>query len=110
MHDTDIDSTDDQRARILGETARIEWSELARWFANGSAIYVAPELDLVETAYQLSQDNAAQFREWMASRQIAHVSDRQAREWHDTKALLWTVVVKPWVLVQPPADDVAPQD
>ena len=32
---------------------------------------------------------------------VARVSDEQAREWAETDALVWAVVVSPWVLVQP---------
>ena len=105
MSGHDGDPADIERARILGETARIEWADLQRWFASGNAIYVSPDLDLVETAYQLSQDNTAKFREWMSSGQIDQVSDERAHDWLDANALMWTVVIKPWVLVQPAVDD-----
>ena len=99
------DAEDLERARILGETAQIAWAELQRWFANGTAIYVSPDLDLVETAYQLSCDNTEKFRSWMTSGQIDKVSDEQALAWLDSDALMWAVVVKPWVLVQPVSPD-----
>ena len=35
------------RAKLEGETSKIAWRELQRFFANGTAIYVAPALDLV---------------------------------------------------------------
>ena len=100
---TDDESADLQRARILGETAQIPWAELQRWFASGNAIHVCPELDLVETAYQLSLDNAEQLRGWMTSGQVDRVSDAQAIEWLEADTLVWAVVVKPWILVQPAA-------
>ena len=102
---SDPDSTDVEKARILGETARIGWAELQRWFASGTAIYVAPELDLVEVAYELSLDNAGLLREWMAEGRVSGVTDAQALAWLEADALVWAVVVKPWVLVQPAAPD-----
>jgi len=90
-----------ERARILGETAQIPWKELQRWFASGHAIFVSSSLDLIETAYQLSLDNANELRDWMVSGQVDRVSDAQAREWLDTDKNVWAVVVKPWILVQP---------
>ena len=95
------EAEDLERARILGETAQIPWRELQRWFAGGNAIYVSSQLDLVETAYQLSRDNAQQLRDWMAAGAVDRVSDDQAREWLDGDELVWAVVVKPWILVQP---------
>jgi hypothetical protein len=66
----------------------------------------SPELDLVETAYQLSIDNTAGVREWLSTGRIVRVTDEQAMEWLEADAMVWAVVVKPWVLVQPLAPDV----
>ena len=96
-----------ERARILGETAKIQWGELQRWFASGTAVYVSPELDLVETAYQLSIDNTAGFREWTSTGLVDRVTDEQAVNWLEADATVWAVVVKPWVLVQPIGSDLA---
>ena len=90
-----------ERARLNSETAKIAWRELQRFFAQGNAVAVASHLDLVEVAYQISCDNKAQVEAWMAEHEVAPVSDAQAREWLDANALVWSVVVRPWVLVQP---------
>jgi hypothetical protein len=37
----------------------------------------------------------------MAAGQFGKVSDEQAQHWWDEDAVLWAVVVSPWVLVQP---------
>ena len=66
-----------------------------------SAIARERGLDLVEVAYQMSIDNEQQVAQWMESGEIAQVSDAQAQEWLDANALMWSVVVRPWVLVQP---------
>ena len=77
------------------------WRDMQRYFASGVALYVAPELDLVEVGLQMSEDNAAQIQQWMAAGQFGKVSDEQAAEWFKADVMLWTVVVSPWVLVQP---------
>ena len=89
------------RAKVNLETAQIAWKELQRYFASGAAIAVAADLDLVEVAYQMSQDNAAQIQQWMAAGQFGKVSDEQAKGWLAADEILWAVVVSPWVLVQP---------
>jgi hypothetical protein len=89
------------RAKMNLETARIAWRELQRFFASGAAIYVGPELDLVEVAYQVAEDNKAQVLAWMEAKQIAPVTDEQALAWHEADADMWAVVVSPYVLVQP---------
>lgn len=85
---------------ILSETAKIPWSELQRFFAGGKAIYVADDLDLIEVALQISNDNTDLVGQWMADHKLVHVSDAQAVSWCDDDAVVWAVVVKPWVLVQ----------
>jgi hypothetical protein len=89
------------RAKVNLETAQMNWREMQRYFASGAALYVAPDLDLVETAYQMSVDNTAQIQQWMAAEQFGKVTDDQALSWWDADAQLWAVVVSPWVLVQP---------
>lgn len=89
------------RAKINLETSKIAWKDLQRFFAGGKALMVSDDLDLVETAFQVSEDNVAQIRQWMAAGQLTRVPDEQARQWVEADTLVWAVVVSPWVLVQP---------
>lgn len=91
-----------KRAKINNETAKIPWLELQRFFAAGKVINVTAGLDLVDVAYALEQDDLEQIKKWTDAMQLGPVSDQQARNWFDSKASLWSVVVKPWVLVQEP--------
>lgn len=88
------------RAKINGETSRMKWSELQRFFASGAMISVAADLDLVEVAYRIASDDKDAIANWMADSRVARVSDAQAQTWVQTDALLWAVVIKPWILVQ----------
>lgn len=101
MTDTDADKLQAlSRDEIHSETSKIAWSELQRFFAAGRAIYISPDLDLVEVALQISNDNSDLVVKWMGEDKLAPVSDDQARYWIGTDAIVWAVVVKPWVLVQ----------
>lgn len=93
-------SCDLAKEKVNLETSQIPWKELQRFFANGAAVFVAPDLDLVEVAYQFSIDNKEQVALWMQSNQVALVSDQQALDWFEADAEVWAVVVKPWILVQ----------
>ena len=93
-----------KRAKINSETARIPWRELQRFFAAGKVMWVAPELDLVDVAYALEQDAIEQVEQWTGNELLKPVADEQARDWIESDASLWAVVVKPWVLVQTPQD------
>ena len=88
------------RAKVNLETSQIAWKDLQRYFASGVALAVAADLDLVEVAYQMSRDNAAQIQRWIAEGKFGKVADEQASVWFYTDALVWAVVISPWVLVQ----------
>lgn len=88
------------RAKLNLETSQMAWKDLQRYFASGVALYVADDLDLVEVAFQMSADNAPQIQQWMAAGKFGKVGDEQAAAWYAADALLWAVVVSPWVLVQ----------
>lgn len=88
------------RAKLNGETSRMPWKELLRFFAGGTVIAVSPELDLVDVALRIANDDAQAIAQWMAGNQVGKVSDWQASAWLEADATLWAVVVKPWVLVQ----------
>lgn len=83
------------------ETAQIRWHELQRFFASGNAIAVDSSLDLTHVAAQIVGDNATQIKNWMDAGLVDAVKDSQAATWYEQDALVWAVVIKPWVLVQP---------
>lgn len=87
-------------SELLLETAQIRWHELQRFFASGNAIAVDASLDLIYVATQITQDNAAQVKLWMDAGLVDAVTDSQAQTWYEQDALVWALVVKPWVLVQ----------
>ncbi|MDB5823766.1 MAG: hypothetical protein JWR21_2470 [Herminiimonas sp.] len=95
------DPTDDElRLRLNLETAQMPWSELQRWFASGNMIAVGSSLDLVEVAVRIARDDTALIQQWMVEGLLAKVSDAQAEAWLAADAMPWTVVVRPWILVQ----------
>ncbi len=93
-------SVDIARVKVNLETSQIAWNELQRFFASGSAVFVASSLDLIDVAYQFSIDNKDQVTQWMQNNQIFLVSDQQALMWLEADTTVWAVVVKPWILVQ----------
>ncbi len=98
---TEIDEDGESlRAKLNGETSRMQWSELLRFFAAGTVIAVSADLDLVEVALRIAGDDKDAVARWMAESRVGKVSDAQASAWLEADAALWTVVVKPWILVQ----------
>jgi len=94
MNDQDLAS------ELILETAQIRWHELQRFFASGNAIAVDESLDLIHVATQITKDNSAQVKAWMDAGLVDAVKDSQAQEWYEQNAVVWALVIKPWVLVQ----------
>lgn len=90
----------DLASELVLETAQIHWHELQRFFASGNAIAVDESLDLIYVATEITKDNAAQIKIWMDAGLVDAVKDTQAHEWYESNAVVWALVVKPWVLVQ----------
>lgn len=93
-----------ERAKLVTETAKIRWQELEIHFARGVVIYVSPALDLVDVAFAVSRDDTEKVTAWIDDQKVLRQFDEQAEVWADEDAVVWCVVVKPWVLVQPLAD------
>ena len=98
MDKLDIDPV---KQEIISETSKIAWQELQYFFASGKAVYVSEKLDLIEVASCFANDNKVMVENWMNNKQIMLVENDQAKNWYDNDAIVWAVVVKPWVLVQP---------
>ena len=90
----------DQWHALHAETAAIEWKDLERFFARGNLLRVASDLDLVDAAFELTNDNKPVVERWLAENQLAGVSNEEASLWSKGESNLWSVVVLPWILVQ----------
>jgi hypothetical protein len=95
----------DLTVKLNLETARLPWSDLARYFAGGRLIRVATDMDLLNVAAAVAEDQSAKVSRWLEDDQVRPVSDDEARRWHEAQVSLWAVVIKPWVLVQESAGD-----
>jgi len=88
------------KAKLNLETAQVAWTELQRFFAQGSVIWVDDNLDLIEVAHCIARDDSRQIKQWMKLNKVAPVSDNQARHWLKHDRWLWSVVVRPLIVVQ----------
>lgn len=90
----------EEKAKILGETAKISWQELEKFYAQGKLILVDRTLNLVDVGYSISLDDATKIIEWMEEGLLLKQFDHQAKQWHKENTQVWSVVIHPWVLVQ----------
>lgn len=89
-----------EKAKIVAETAKVAWQEVEVFYAQGKLILVCSSLDLVEVAYQLSVDNTNKTRQWIEAGKLVRDFSEQAKIFSANNSDLWCVVIKPWVLVQ----------
>lgn len=88
-------------AKLNLETARIQWRELQRFFAQGKVFMVDIDRDLVSIAHKVASDQADQIDKLIHNAVIHRVTDDQAKTMIEHDSQVWAVVVAPWVLIQP---------
>lgn len=94
-------------AKLLGETASITWKELEPFFAKGALLWVDADLDLIEAAEAMAENQAGKVSSWLAAEKVSKVSATRALDLVERDPLLWAVVVSPWILVQERAQPAA---
>ncbi|UFH51537.1 DUF2288 domain-containing protein [Pseudomonas sp. KNUC1026] len=87
-------------AKLLGETARIEWPALEPFFARGALLWVAPSLDLIAVAQAVAEDDRASVAAWLDAGEVEKLSATRAVGYAEGTPELWAVVVSPWVVIQ----------
>ncbi len=96
MTSPDLDTKD----LLNAQTGKIKWRELARNFARGVVVCVAPGQDLVQIAECLVRDQADEIGKLYEEGALHRAKDEDAIRWENDNSELWAVVVAPWVLVQ----------
>jgi len=99
-HMADSTETEDVLKRLGEEQAEINYLEIQKFFAKGVILVVHKEVDLIDAAYKIYQDDADVIGEWMDSGRLVRAHDVHAKRWYAEKATLKAVTVAPWVLVQ----------
>jgi len=94
------DTENNAQQALLGETAKIPWRELQRFFAAGKAILIDSKLDLIAVATEITNNNKVAIEQWIADNKVMPVPDEKAKQWVKEDSTVWAVVVKPWVLIQ----------
>jgi len=86
--------------KLLGETAKIDWQDLERFFAQGKLLSVARDLDLVSVAEAVASDDTQRVTQWVSAGLIERMQAPTAADYAARNPELWAVVVSPWVCVQ----------
>ena len=102
MNDASLQTDEELRAHLHGETSKLPWSELETHFARGVLFKVAKGVDILDVAIVMSRDDKATLKEWIDTKKVIAVETEDAKKWHSASESLWAVVVAPFILVQEP--------
>lgn len=100
MNDASLQTDEELRAHLHGETSKLPWSELEKHFARGVVFKVEKGLDILDVAIVIARDDKDSLKVWMDDKKVAATEVEDAKKWHETEASLWSVVVAPFILVQ----------
>lgn len=100
MNDTSLQTDEELRAHLHGETSKLPWSELEKFFARGILFKVAKGLDIIDVAIVMTRDDKDTLQKWVDDGSVAAVKAENAKQWNETSSILWAVVVAPFALVQ----------
>ena len=87
-------------AKLLGETAVIEWKALERFWAKGDLIWVDPSLDLIDVAQAMAENRSETFASWRNAGTVGPVTAEQALDLQSRNPEIWAVVVQPFIVIQ----------
>lgn len=90
----------DLRSLFNAQTGRTDWNELQRHFARGVLVLVTTELDLVEVAARIAEDDKTQIAAWMNTGEVRGPEVDDAKRYAEHNTEFWAVVSAPWVLAQ----------
>lgn len=99
-NDVSLQSDDELRAHLHGETSKLAWVDLEKHFARGVIFIVAKGTDILDVAIVMSRDDKDTLEKMINDKKVIGAEIEDAKKWHESAASLWTIVVAPWVLVQ----------
>ena len=93
--------SDDLRTRLAQEIHRVDWRPLAPHAKRGGLILVDRQLDLLEVAVAVADDDTAAVQHWMQAQQLSRPTREQIDAWSaETEERFTVAIVQPYVLAQ----------
>lgn len=100
MNDASLQTDEELRAHLHGETSKLPWAELEKHFARGVIFKVAKGFDIIDVAIVIARDDKDSLKTWIDDKTVSGAEIEDAKKWHEASTVLWTVVVAPFILVQ----------
>lgn len=82
------------------ECAPIAYKEIEQFFARGMLVLVTEDLDIIDVALVIQDDDTQQINEWISQEKVIRVHDDYALKWSKKETKLMAVTAVPWLLVQ----------
>jgi hypothetical protein len=91
----------DLRTELAEGLDEAEWNWLAPHARRDSVIVVGPELDLLDVAVAIANDNTTSVQHWIAEALIYKPSPTQLSDWNQNQTKRFSaLIIQPYVLVQ----------
>ena len=96
----EMNKPEDIRTRLTAERGPIDYMELQKFFAKGVILVVDSQLDLVDVAEKINQDDTDCIEDWISDKLLVRAHDEHAKKWLEEQTAFEAVTMAPWVLVQ----------
>ncbi len=88
------------REQLQQECAPLFYKEVERFFAKGMLVLVSKNVDIINVALIIQDDNVQALQKLIDEGQVVRVNDNHAIQWSQQQSQLLAVTAVPWLLVQ----------
>ena len=92
--------TENIREKLEREVGPADWKVIRPHFLRGAVIVVSPDLDLIDVAKSVAEDDAVSVEAWINSGRLTRPAPEDAKEWEESGRELNAIVLDPFVLLQ----------
>ena len=92
---------EENRTSLKRQVDIVNWDMLAPHMEKGQFFVIGQELDFLDTAVCIADDNIDQVKEWIDSEQMKRPTPQELDQWSTIEGKEFRfVIVKPFVLIQ----------
>ena len=88
------------RSKLEAEIGPADWKVIRPHFLRGAIIIVSPDLDLIDVAVKVAEDDTTSIKVWIEDGKLTKPFPEDAKRWEEEMEEVTSLVVDPFVLVQ----------
>jgi len=89
------------RDKLKSELETTDWLALEPHHGREALMIVHQDLDLLDVAVSVAQDNAEDIKKWMSEKKLQRPTEEQVETWKDLREKKYIfIIVQPFVFVQ----------